>query len=405
MTEAAATASTGINPNVPVGAESETQSKANSSVSFDDVADQPVEKKPKPKLVKEEKGEESKVRGKNKEEGTSFEDAADEPKKKAEPKAKEAAKDDKAAAEKPRKAKVHKIKAGDSTIDLPGDALVTVTVDGKDEEMTFDDFRSQVSGRVNWDRKNNELHRERQGFVKEKEQLNGLVKNLFEKATSGDPESAWDFLAEISKQDAAKLKIGILRKQFEEMAPLFEMSADERERWFKERELDWRDKAHVNREKSDKEREALAAQEAERAQVSERYGIDEDTWIARTKMVHEYLGRVDPKFDGKVTPDQVLWADRHVMALEEIAKTVPHLEKHEKFDSIVSDIVQNLIRHPEMTRAKLASLLTDVWAEDKDKGLKNLARKAAKSADVSEPVRSTSKSTSRDPVNFDDLED
>ncbi len=400
---------TSMNPNVPVGAEATTASKANSAVTFDDVADQKEAPKPRPKLVKDDKEEKEPktkpVRSGAKDEADSFSEADDDaepakakPKEKSE---KDDGKDDKAAP-KAAKPKVHKLKSGEQAYDVAGDALVTVTIDGKKEEVKLQDIIDNHSGKTNWDRKFNELRNERTEFTKQRESMNSLVKNLYEKSQK-DPEAAWDFLAELNKQDPAKLKIGILRQQFEEMKALYDMDEPSRERWFKEKELDFRDKAHTNREKANSEREAQVAEETSRADAAKKYGIGDDEWANATKLVHQYLSKVDPKFDGKVTPEQVIYGSRQLMALDVINRTVPNLENHEKFDSIVGDIVTDLMRHPGVTREKLASLLQEVWG-DENKGLKNLGRKAAKNAQISDDERPARRSVNRDPVTFDDLD-
>lgn len=402
MSEAAA--STSINPNVPVGAEASKESKANSSVSFDDASELEDAPKSKPKLVKDapkEKKTETKARGDNKEEGHDFGDAKDdrpEPKK-AEKGDKEAGKADPA---KPAKAKVYKVKHGETELSLPGDLPIPVTIDGKEEETTFQELLNNHSGRSHLERSYRTFQKEKGEFTRQQDELNTLVSNLYEKSQQ-DPEAAYDFLAEMTKQDPAKLKIGILRKQFEEMMPLFEMDEESRERFFKERELDFRDKAHANREKSDKDREAQRAAHGKRAETAEKFGIDAEGWQRAETLVKKHLKDVDPKFDGNVTHEQVVWADRNLMALEVIGKSVPHLENHEKFDSIVGDIVHDLMRHPEMNREKLGKLLEETFPAEDKKGLKDLARKAAKTADATgETPRSTSKSKN-EPLTFDDI--
>lgn len=403
MTEAA-TATTSMNPNVPVGAEGTTESQSNSDVSFDDVADNADVKRPK--LVKDNPPKTPKT----KQESDPFsevEDVKPSPKakpvekkdEKAEPKAAAADKDAKPAV----KPKVHKAKVGDAALEIPGDAVIPHKVDGKTEEVKLQDLLDHYSGKVNWDKKYTELHKERGEFTKSREQLNTMIAEVHTKALK-DPEAAFDFLASLTKQDPVKLKGEILRKQFEEMLPLYEMEPTARETYFKDRERDWRDKAHANREAAEKEREAQVADQARRAETSQQYGIDEDGWKKAEELVGTYLKKVDPKFDGKVTTEQVVFADRQLMALEVIGQTVPHLESHEKFDSIVGDIVQDLIRHPGVTREKLASLLQDVWAEDKDKGLKNLARKAAKNAQIAPETPRAPKRESSVPVTFDDID-
>lgn len=410
MTEAA----TAINPNVPVGSEPTNNSKANSAITFDDVSDAEDAAKPsKPRVVKDNQKDAkpgaTKAKAQASKDSSPFdaaEDGDEAPKAKAEKgeKAEKTERDDPAKGEKQAKAPKHKFKSGDEAYDLSGDAVVAVKVNGAREEVRLQDLVDNFSGKTNWDRKFNELRNERTEFQKQRETIDTLVQNLYQKATSGDPDSAFDFLAEVTKQDAAKLKIGILKKQFEELLPLYEMHPEERERFFKERELDWRDKAHVSRERADSEKQAQVKQEAARKAVSDRYGIDEESYGQVSKMVHSYLKEVDPKFDGKVTPDHVVYAHRKIMAMDVVSKNVPHLEKHGQFGNILEDIVSDLVKHPEMTRDKLAKLLVEVWGGD-DEGLRKIARKAARSAQASDddtPISSKSKNA---PLSFDDLED
>jgi hypothetical protein len=403
-------AATSINPNVPVGAETTTSSKANSMVTFDDVSDSQDAAKAatKPRVVKdsEEPKTDTKGKGQAKEEKASFDETEDDkPTPKAKSEKTDGQKNQKADVSKdqPAKAKVLKFKAGDQTVDLSSDALATVIIDGKKTEVPVQELLNNYSGKVTYEKKFGELHKERTQFSKEKESLNGLVKNLYEKATK-EPEAAWDFLAEMTKQDPAKLKMGILRQQFDEMKELYAMDPEERERWFKEQELNFRDKAHSNREKNEQERAAQAETEAKQTEARTKYSIEEDEWIGATKLVHDFLGKQDPKFDGKVTPDQVVWASRHLMALEVVGQVVPHLESHAQFDTIISDIVHDLVRHPGMNREKLGTLLAETFAGEDKKGLKELARKAQKSAQLDDDDRPASRSTKNEALSFDDID-
>lgn len=407
----AATAS--VNPNVAVGAEPTVSSKSNSSISFDDVSDAQDAPKstPKPKLVKDDEKETAKkaTPGKTKEQVNQFDEADEKPEPKAKPEKDDDAKAAKADDAKPQTKlrKMHKLKHGDSHIEVPGDALMQVMVDGKPEEMTFEEFRSQVSGKIDYSKKYNAFHLEKTEFTKQRDSLNTLVTNLYEKAQK-DPtgESAYDFLAEITKQDPAKLKLDIIRKQYEHLKPLFDMPEAEREAWFKDRERDWRDRAYENRTAAEKAREDQTRAEAERSEAVGKFGIDADAYTRAEKLVSDYLKKADPNFNGKVTTEQVIYADRNMLALSVIAEVVPNLEKHPKFDSIVGDLVQDLVRHPEMNREKIGKLLVDAFGSVEDKkGLSNLARKAAKNAQIAEDdPKPASKNPSTDLLSFDDVE-
>jgi hypothetical protein len=181
------------------------------------------------------------------------------------------------------------------------------------------------------------------------------------------------------------------------------MEEGERERWFIERENQMHQRANETRRTSETESNAQRVEEGKRAQVAEQYGIDEDEYIHATKLVHQFLEKADPKFDGKVTTDQVVFAHRQMMALDVIGKTVPHLEEHAQFDNIVGDIVRDLVHHPAITREKLAKQLLEVFGQDDKKGLRNLSKKATKNAE-SDDETPEPKKTKKDFLTFEDVD-
>lgn len=415
MGEAAA-ASEGINPNVPVTGEGKSESKANSDVSWDDVAEvtQPrggkkAKESAKPAARAKSGGafdEADDSDGDAKEEADKAADRGedgDDDKDKKEPK-KDDGKDHKEA---PKKAKILKFKAGDSEHDISGDAVVTIPLDGKKEEVKLQDLVNNYNGKVAWDKRFTELDKSEKAHKSSMGEMTKMVSDLHEKAQK-DPETAWDFLADWTKQDPVALKEKILRQHIQEILPLARLSKEQLEAWIGDRKRDWRDRAHTSRENQAKASEQTQKIKAEREDSQKRYGIDDKSFEDAREKLTRYLSHKDSKFDPKsLTPMNVVHAHRNLMALDVIQEAVPHLAKHKDFDSIVGDITSDLVKHPSMTREKLATLLKDVYGDD-DSRLRNLGRRAAKTADVSEGDRrgaNAPKSRSRsEAVTFDDLD-
>jgi len=378
------------NPNVAVGAEPTIASKANSAVSFSDLEDMeesearakreaPAKKakaEPKEKAEPKRKSEAKEIDEVD-DEGEEEESKADGKKAKAvdektegeEPKAK-------GEDEKPKaKTKVHKFKSAEGEeLKVSGDFITTVPVDGKDEEVTLQELKSAYSGKVNWDRKYAELDREKKGHTQSVQQLNSTVEDLF-KRSQENPEDAYDFLAELTGQDAVGLKEKLVRQQWEAMKHLAEMGEDEREEWFKDQVRGWRDRKYERREETEKKTKAEAEHAQKLRQAKEEYGISDEHYAEAERLARKHLGGETP------TPEQVIYAERHITALDTIRSVVPHLEKHEKFGSIVNDIVQEMLRHPKLLGTdRLAAMLKETFPEE-DRALSNLAKKAKRAAD------------------------
>lgn len=401
MAEAAAAAapeSTGVNPNVEVGPEQTVTAGGNSQISFEDmerVTDQEIrEKAQKPKLVKEQKAPKE-AKGV---------DAPDPKDAKAKPAGDET---EKPAADKApvSKAKVHKLKVGEALSDIPGDATFTIPVNGKKVEVPLQELVNDYNGRTEWHKRMSEADQKSKDADSKVGKIESLVGNLVERAvTNKDPDAAFDFLAEMTKQDPVEMKSNILRQQFEALLPVFEMTEAERATWFEDQKRGWRDKLHSSRERAAQAVEQEKQDKANRQQVMQQFGIDDARYSEVETLVAAHLKKVDPKFNGKVTQEQIVYADRRFMAHDVIEDTIPDLVNRPDFGKIEADIMRELLSHPELTREQLAKQLTTVFGSD-DKGLRKIGQKVARSATASQseaPQESRAK-PSNEATFFEDL--
>lgn len=393
---AAAPESTGVNPNVEVGPEQTVTAGGNSQISFEDmerVTDQEIREKAqaaaKPRLLKKP--------------DKAADPAGDQP----EPKETEQKADgtpEKPAADKP-KAKVHKLKVGEALSDIPGDATFTIPVNGKKVEVPLQELVNDYNGRTEWHKRMSEADQKSKDADHKVGKIESLVGNLVERAvTNKDPDAAFDFLAEMTKQDPVEMKSSILRQQFEALLPVFEMSEQERATWFEDQKRGWRDKLHSSRERAIKAEETSRQEKANRQQVMQQFGIDDARYSEVEGLVAAHLKKHDPKFDGKVTQEQIVYADRRIMAHDVIEDTIPDLVNRPDFGKIEADIMRELLSHPELTREQLAKQLTTVFGKD-DKGLRKIGQKVARSATASQseaPQESRSK-PSNEATFFEDL--
>lgn len=404
---AAASESTGVNPNIEVGAESTVTAGGGSQVTFEDIeriTEQEADEKArgKPKLVKEQKAPKDEVEG--------VDPSASKDKKAAKAAAESEGEEDEtpekaAKPAAPKGVKTHKLKIGDQLQDIAGDATFTIPVNGKKVEVPLQDLVNDYNGKTEWHRRMSEADQIKTDFTAKEQKINSLVGNLVERAvTQKDPDAAFDFLAEMTKQDPVEMKSNILRQQFEALLPVFEMTEQERTTWFEDQKRGWRDKLHTNRTKAIQAEESAKQEQAKRQEVMQQFGIDDERYGHVEKLVHDHLKAHDPKFDGKVTQEQIIYADRRIMAYDVIEDTIPDLVNRPDFGNIEKDIMRELLSHPELTREQLAKQLTAVFGSG-DKGLRKLGSKVARSATASqsEAPQDARPRQSKEVTFFDDL--
>lgn len=361
--------SEGVNPNVDVGSEGTASTSGGGEIGFDDieVADKPTPKKKEPA---EKKPVESKVKDENKGAKKDAEDLDDDdepgekkpekkPDAKAEkPEAKDGEKDEK------QRAKTFKGKHGDAEVAVSSRTTFTIPGEGgKPEEVAFQDLVNEYNGKKYHERTAKRLEAEHRVRVKEHEELNGTVKKFMETAQQ-DPDSGWDFLAELSGAEPVKFKMELLRKQIAEILPLARMSEAELEAHLRGKEMEWKEK-HLNRraktlDQGDESKKA----DAERAKMASDYGIDEESWNELHDKVAEHKKKKGD--NSPVTSHDVAVASRLVLAHEVIDEVVPHLAQRKDFAIIYNEIVSDLLKHPGLSRKILAETLKETFGEQND---------------------------------------
>lgn len=397
------------NVTIPAQAEAKVESRSGSGVSWDQLegaADAAEAAKPAKKETKEPKSAPKEAKEAKGEPGTEKAEAKPakkpEAKEKAAPKDGEEAEEKEAKAEPKPKAKVHKYRSGDKEVEIAGDSVFTVKVDGKDEEATLEDLRASFSGKQFYERKITEVDRQAKEVAKSRDSLNTMANEIF-KRSHENPESAYDYLAQMAGKDPIEFKTDLVRKQRAEALELARMSDDEFESWVVKKQNEWLTGERTERTQRETQEKEKTQEQQQLAQLKETYGLDDDTYNSSFEMAKQYLKSQGQETDP--TPRQVLEANRYVLALETIEQVVPHLAKHSKIGSIVEDLVNDMMNDPSITRDQVAKVLKDTFGNDEDDGtLKRLARKAQRNAEF-DGTQPTPKQTpkSKEPVSFDDL--
>lgn len=365
-----------LNPNVEVGAEGKVESRNNTMTSFSQIDDSEIPdpgKKAKSGEVGEKKTE---PKRREKEEASAKADEDDAEGRDTGPKGEKKAPDKKANAEaKPEEAKPtpkpksHKYRSGEETKEIASDSLFTVTVDGKKEDVPFQELVNNYSGKVAYGKKFEDLTKREKEHTQSVQTLTSHVQKLYENAQK-DPESAFDWLADLTKQDPVELKANMMKQQVEQVVGLLRQigvdlpeGVDQHlERYLHQQRLTWRERKLDRVEKTQVEDTKAQETAAKTRELRERYGIDEDSFTKTTEHLAKFFesnGRKEAP-----TTEEVIQAERTLLVMDVIQAEVPHLASHEKFGTIVSDVVEDLLKHPQMSREKLGTLLRETFGEE-----------------------------------------
>lgn len=414
------------NPNVAVGAEAGAlTSKTNSITTFNDIDESDVpppdakpakkdDKKPSGKVAEKKDEPKGGAKGKapadfEEEDGDESEEAGKSDKKPADKKDEPEPKADKPQTN--AKPKSHKGRTPDGqSLSLSSDTLFPVEVNGKKEDVPFQELVNNWSGKQNYDRKFNDLAKERKSHEQSVKTLDSHVKRLYE-TSQKDHEEAFDVLADIAGKDPIELKEGILRSQFKSVIDALaergvKIPGVENviEDLVNESKLTWRERKLTRAEKGQQaEKKQTEAQQA-LSRTKDTYGIDDESFDAAREMVQRFYQ--EKGIDEEVKPEAVVFAHRHQLVVETIREVVPHLANRDDISQIVQDTTEDLVKNPKRTKEQLRATLMEVFGgndEDAERQ-RRLSRKAQERKDQV-PRSAESARGSKPLMSFDEIGD
>lgn len=410
-----------VNPNVDVGDESgEKKVAPGEVVSFNDLPDDVPPPKAKDDKEAEVKGEKAKEdgdktsdadsEGSGSPDGDGGSDQADQEEDRSpEDDDSEAAEDEGPIDDTEAEVRTVKAKHGKDELELYGDTVVPTKVAGKLEQPTLTDLQSNYSGKVNWDRKNNELHQQRVQFQKESQlhtqqvgELNEFIDTLVNESKT-DPLKMWDLVAELHGEDPVQMKLDLIKSQVAQVEPIVKMGEDERERYFKKLELEFREQKITSKEKLEKATQEKQAQTQQLQETCDKYGLTQEEYLEYKSQAKEY------KQEGEVTPQDVVLVSRHVMATEAVHKARqewveglnPQSEADVKnYNDFVDSIRKMALDNPGWTQDDLVEVIEGAFG---DQATDNLGRKLKKSQPNPQGNVTKPKPKKQRPLTFDDL--
>jgi len=267
------------------------------------------------------------------------------------------AKDPKRSAES-KGTKYIKAKHGDADLDLAAETVIPTKVAGTLENPTLAELQANFSGRVNWDRKFNDLSREKQQFQGTVDQLNTMVTSMLE-AAKDDPFKFYDVIAEAVGRDSVSMKLEAVDQQIALAEKLAGMSPEQRKSFRNEMANKFREDSLAHRENKLKKVDEDKRRTGQLAEVQAKYSITPETYAESEEIARKFITDRDP------TPEEVVLADRHMMTIKAFEEVNPDVLARSDWKNIIFKFRDEMVANPDFTSDDLKEIITQAFGTTK----------------------------------------
>ena len=203
--------------------------------------------------------------------------------------------------------KTIKAKYADAELDLDEEAVVTVKINGKEEQVQIKDLMGNYSGKVAWDKKFSEIDNTRKQIAAKElkvKQIEDMVKSVYEEQ---DPQMKMFRMAQLAGVDPIQFRQKFFDEQISMLEKYYSMSEDER----KADALAYEASIHKHRadtlESEVKAKQDYESLQAKVSELRERHKVSEREFVETYDRVlaQAQAGNVDPKL---ITPEYIMQA-------------------------------------------------------------------------------------------------
>jgi len=261
---------------------------------------------------------------------------------------------------------------------LKDDSLVEVKIDGKVEEISLKDLKSNYSGKVAYDKKFSELDRERQAYKKEVEEVNTYVNTFAKKMKDGDALSAMEYLGSFAGVGPHEIKAQLIKSLLPEIDRLNDMTPAEVDLEYKQAELDYVKQKQESDLQNFKQQQSNMELESKIVKVQETLNINNSEWNEAVQFLDQTLPPQD-----QITPELV---GEYVQFVRSETRAKNLLESFDS--SLIQDEevfagFQDIIsRNPDFTDEDLNAILKNAFSDSQkqvvEENLKETVEKKSK---------------------------
>jgi hypothetical protein len=304
-----------------------------------------------------------------------------------------------------------RMRMGDELFNVNSDATFKVKVDGKTTEVPVQELINNYSGKTAWDKKFNELGKEKKslefektGLTKEKEVLKTHIKNAIAplKNKDANPLDSLMYLVEMTGEDPYNAYRRVMEANLAELGQLLDMTETERELYFHKKKDELYSDIHKKRTSRHQEEQAFNQALQKVDTLRQTYKVSEEQFVDASEELEE-IYTVSGLNVNDITDE----------AIVDYASLKPHIEvvkglvdkyedniSEEKYGDIVAELSRYL-RDGKADKATIEQILKRNFSVEED--VKDLNTKVYSKA-AKAPAKKALKETPESLESFDDWE-
>jgi hypothetical protein len=273
-------------------------------------------------------------------------------------------------------------KFGDERLEIPQDAVISVTIDGEEQEISLNDLRNNYSGKVAWDKKFSELGREKQQFSQDKSLVEKYVSDFAALAEKGDHAGAMEYLASLSGQNPLEFRKALRDQIIEEHKAMLEMDETQKQAYELQEENEFLKRQKESESMRSEEQQTLMELQNQIKSMQETHKVSDEELMA----AYDELGK---EFGDELTLDTIqeyIVASRAYSTVESVLGEASSSMSEE----ILHDMATVVMQNPDFTSEDIQESFSEAYPElagTQKKQPAKKAQKAAKQAKAEEAAR------------------
>jgi hypothetical protein len=273
-------------------------------------------------------------------------------------------------------------KFGDERLEIPQDAVISVTIDGEEQEISLNDLRNNYSGKVAWDKKFSELGREKQQFSQDKSLVEKYVSDFAALAEKGDHAGAMEYLASLSGQNPLEFRKALRDQIIEEHKAMLEMDETQKQAYELQEENEFLKRQKESESMRSEEQQTLMELQNQIKSMQETHKVSDEELMA----AYDELGK---EFGDELTLDTIqeyIVASRAYSTVESVLGEASSSMSEE----ILHDMATVVMQNPDFTSEDIQEIFSEAYPElagTQKKQPAKKAQKAAKQAKAEEAAR------------------
>lgn len=266
-------------------------------------------------------------------------------------------------------------KFGEDRLEIPQDALLKVTIDGKEQEVSLNELRNHYSGKVAWDKKFSELGVEKKKFTEEKTLVEKYVNEFASLANKKDYVGAMEYLAQMAGQNPLNFRRELRNQIINDHKQMLQMSEEQLKAFELKEENDFLKRQQESVNRNTEEYQTIQEMQNQLVQFQEAQKVSDEELLA----AYDDLKKAEIQDIGIDTIKEYIDTSRAYNRATEAVQSVAAIESVN--EEILDSVAKVAIENPDFTSDELVEIFKEAYPElINNPSKKTVSKKAVESA-------------------------